>query len=294
MRDERQVMDLILEIAKSDPRIRGAYLNGSRTNPNAKKDIFQDYDLVYLVDATRTFIEEESWISKFGQVMYMQNPDKMDFESGLDVNLDQCYGYLVQFTDGVRIDLRLMDLSYGIKNLKEDKLSIVLLDKDNILPEVGQPSDEDYWITKPTDIQYRNSCNEFWWCLNNLAKGLWRGEILYVMDMLDYNLRPELKNLIRWHIGARTDFSISLGKSDKYMEGYLEEDIYEAYLSTYPSGSLDDIWRASFSMANLFQDLAIKVGDKLGFVYDLEEASQSMKFFKNAQGLPKDTREIFV
>ena len=39
MRSEKEMMDLILETAKNDERIRAVYMNGSRTNPNAPKDI---------------------------------------------------------------------------------------------------------------------------------------------------------------------------------------------------------------------------------------------------------------
>ena len=42
MRTEQEMMDLIMDVAKKDERIRAVYMNGSRTNPNATKDIFQD------------------------------------------------------------------------------------------------------------------------------------------------------------------------------------------------------------------------------------------------------------
>jgi aminoglycoside 6-adenylyltransferase len=45
MRTEQEMFDLILNIAKKDERIRAVFMNGSRTNPNAVKDIFQDYDI---------------------------------------------------------------------------------------------------------------------------------------------------------------------------------------------------------------------------------------------------------
>ena len=47
MRSEEEMMHLILQVAKDDERVRAVYLNGSRTNPNAPKDRFQDYDVVY-------------------------------------------------------------------------------------------------------------------------------------------------------------------------------------------------------------------------------------------------------
>lgn len=49
MRSEKEMFDLILDIAKGDDRIRAVYMNGSRTNQNAIPDIFQDYDIVYVV-----------------------------------------------------------------------------------------------------------------------------------------------------------------------------------------------------------------------------------------------------
>lgn len=53
MRTEQEMLNLILSIAKNDERIHAVYMNGSRTNPNADKDIFQDYDIAYVVDETK-------------------------------------------------------------------------------------------------------------------------------------------------------------------------------------------------------------------------------------------------
>ncbi len=49
MRSESIMMDLILQTAVKSPDVRAVIMNGSRVNPNARKDPFQDYDLVYLV-----------------------------------------------------------------------------------------------------------------------------------------------------------------------------------------------------------------------------------------------------
>lgn len=53
MRSEQEMFDLILNTAREDKRIRAVYMNGSRTNPSAPRDIFQDYDIVYVVRETR-------------------------------------------------------------------------------------------------------------------------------------------------------------------------------------------------------------------------------------------------
>lgn len=76
MRTEKEMYDLILSIAQNDKKIRAVYLNGSRTNPNVPKDIFQDYDVVYIVTETLPFIEDKDWIKCFGEILYMQYPDE--------------------------------------------------------------------------------------------------------------------------------------------------------------------------------------------------------------------------
>ena len=55
MRSEEEMMNLILQVAKDDERVRAVYLNGSRTNPNAPKDRFQDNDVVYDVTDTKPY-----------------------------------------------------------------------------------------------------------------------------------------------------------------------------------------------------------------------------------------------
>lgn len=40
MRKEQEIYQLILGIANDDPRILAVYMNGSRTNENAPRDIF--------------------------------------------------------------------------------------------------------------------------------------------------------------------------------------------------------------------------------------------------------------
>lgn len=42
MRNEKIMMDLNLQFAQQNHWVRAVYMNGSSTNPNATKDIFQD------------------------------------------------------------------------------------------------------------------------------------------------------------------------------------------------------------------------------------------------------------
>ena len=290
MRTEQEMFNLILSIAKDDERIRAVYINGSRTNPNAIKDIFQDYDIVYVVEETNSFREKKKWIDQFGERLYMQYPEENCYYQN---DVENCYGWLIQFTDGNRLDLHVCKLSYVLKEIKGDRLCKILLDKDKCLPYMPEGTDRDYWIKKPTDYQFFDTCNEYWWVLNNVAKGLWREEIPYAMDMLNYCVRPQLIHLIEWKIGFSTEFSVSVGKSGKYMYKWLEIEMWDTFLKTYPVGKVKDVWKAVFTMCDLFNDIAKEVACKMNINYNEIEANNSLKFLKDIQLLPKDAEEIY-
>lgn len=290
MRTEQEMYDLILNIAKNDERIRAVFMNGSRTNPNAIKDIFRDYDIEYVVKETKSFREDKSWIDQFGERLYMQYPEGNSFFRG---DVENCYAWLIQFADGNRLDLTVCTLSRALQDIRNDKLCKILLDKDKCLPSIPEATDEDYWIKKPTEHEFMDACNQFWWCLNNVAKGLWREEVPYVMDMLNHAVRPWLILLLGWKIGFATNFKVSIGKSGKYMYRWLKGDEWNTFLKTYPAGVVKDIWEAVFIMCDLFNDIAKEVSFIMNVKYNEVEANNSLKFLKDVCVLPKDAEKIY-
>ena len=95
MRTEPEMLDLILQTAKL-LQVDAVAMSGSRTNPNAPKDEFQDYDVVYIVEDLDGLVPDLAWLEKFGKRMIEQH-----------VLLDHRRLYLMLFEDGNRIDLTL-------------------------------------------------------------------------------------------------------------------------------------------------------------------------------------------
>ena len=61
MRTEPEMLDLILQTAKV-LQVDAVAMSGSRTNSQAPKDEFQDYDLVYVVDNLDNLTRDISWL----------------------------------------------------------------------------------------------------------------------------------------------------------------------------------------------------------------------------------------
>ena len=287
MRSEKEMMDLIMGIAENDELIRAVYMNGSRTNPNIPKDIFQDYDIVYVVKETHSFFVNKNWIKIFGDIAIMQLPDDNDIAWGGNHDFNHSYTWLMLFKDGNRIDLTIETIEKSLESFTKnyDKLTTVLLDKDNILPKCPSPSDVDFWIKKPTMEQYFAHCNEFWWCLNNVAKGIARDELPYSMWMYNVIVRETLEKMIEWYIGTKTNFSLSVGKQGKYFKKYLPVELYVLYKRTFSNSEYDNFWKAIFTSCELFRIIAVQVGEYFNYIYNEDEEMGMLEYLKWVQGM---------
>lgn len=289
MRSEDEMYRLFYEIARGDQRILALYMNGSRTNRNAPRDIFQDYDIVFVARETASFINDPTWLPRFGEILYMQCPDESPEQPG---DRENFYGWLMQLADGNRVDLHVETLEHARAHIRDDGLCKVLLDEKNLLPPVPEATDRGYWVQKPTEALYAACCNEFWWCSNNLAKGLWRRELPYVQDMANFVVRKQLEKMLCWKIGVQTGFGVSVGKSAKYMGQWLTEQEYQAYLSTYFGCDAGQAWEAVCGMCALFDQAARFVGQSMGFAYNEQEAGAAWGFLRHVRQLPRDAAEV--
>lgn len=293
MRNEQVMMDLILNIAKGDERIRAVYMNGSRTNSNVPKDIFQDYDIVYVVTNTQSFIEDENWINMFGELLMLQEPDRNDQLCSANLDFSRSYGYLMLFKDGNRIDLHIETKEKMLEEYGSDKLTVPLLDKDNILPSIPAPTAIDYQVKSPTEAMFYSSCNDFWWCLQNVAKGIWRDELPYAKQMFEVVIRQRLDEMVEWWIGCNTDFQVSVGKMGKYIKKFLPKFYWLQYEKTYSDHNYENFWDSIFITCHLFRTLALEVAEKLSFAYPIEDDRKMSEYLMHVRNLPSDATVIF-
>lgn len=275
MRTEQEMYDLILGIAGGDSRVRAVYMNGSRTNPNAPKDRYQDYDIVFVVDDFESFVVDKDWIDVFGERFMLQMPEAMRCPSGTGH-----FNWMMLFTDGNRLDLTLIPIQRP-ELIGDDSLTRVLLDKDGILPDFLEANDRDYVVKPPSQLFYVSCCNNFWWCLQNVAKGIARDELPYAMMMYHSVVREDLHDMITWYIGINTDFTVSTGKMGKYFKKYLPTDIYQQYLLTFSDGDYDNLWKALQSASDLFSLLASQVGASLHYDYHRQDEANIRTYLNN-------------
>ena len=281
MRTPEEMLTLILNVAKKDERIRAVSMGGSRANKDCSVDVYQDFDIVFFVKDVAPFWDNEEWIAeKFGKPALLHKPDSMEL---IPSDNDGNYYYLMIFPDGNRIDLQFTSWPYD----DDGEPMLLLLDKDGTFPKIQIA--EDYWyIKRPTAKQFADCCNEFHWCLNNVAKGIARDELPYALEMLNHYIRDMLMIMLEWYVGMNHDFMVSTGKCGKYFKKYLPKTIYEKFMETYSNAEYDSVWKAAFDALYLFGNVAREIAAKLEFTYDESEEKGIENYMKQVKsGLTK-------
>ncbi|KAF1296806.1 aminoglycoside adenylyltransferase [Enterococcus sp. JM4C] len=275
MRTEAEMMQQIIDIARRRPEILAVGMNGSRTNRRAPKDQFQDYDIVYVVNDLAKLLADRSWLDEFGERLIMQTPEEMALFAP---SLGKRFTFLMQFTDDTRIDLMLCPLSEVENWLKEDRLIEIIYDPSHILPAVPRATDKDYWVQKPTNREFSDCCNEFWWVSTYVVKGLFRKELAYARDHLYMHCYQELLRLFSWQIGEETHYSLSVGKNYKYLSRYLSEAENQALDNLLDLRTEDSCWRSLCNMEALFHQTAEKYAETSGLRYEGNQGQALMSY----------------
>ena len=264
MRAETEMLDLILQTAKT-LQVKAVAMSGSRTNPKAPKDEFQDYDVVYVVDDLDNMTSDLSWLGQFGKRIIEQ-----------EVAIEHRRLYLMPFEDGNRIDLTLCPKEH-IKEWVESEADFTVLEDTKGLFESYSPNPQRYWISPAAEKDFEKSCNEFWWVSAYVVKGICRNQVIYATDHLYGICQQELLKVLAWQVASDRG-TIDVGKNYKYLFNYLPAEKEKEFSNLLDFSSLDRITQSLFATMQLFHQEAQSLAQKMGFKYEKEVAEKMMRY----------------
>jgi aminoglycoside 6-adenylyltransferase len=111
--------------------------------------------------------------------------------------------------------------------------------------------------------------------------------------MLELYVREQLMKMLNWYVGMQTGFQKSPGKLGKYLEKYLQPDLWQMLLYTYSDADYDHIWDALLTMGDLFRRTAIPVAEHFGFTYPFGDDQRVTAHLLHVRTLPRDAREMY-
>jgi aminoglycoside 6-adenylyltransferase len=242
---EADVLERLSAWAKTQPSIRAMILTSSRARPDGPVDRLSDYDVILAVADAEGFSREAAWVSDYGQPMVRWGDQGQLY--GLTT-----YFHGVVYEDGVKIDYSvwpeaLLD-RVSAQAALPDRLDVgyrVLLDKDGRTSRWQSAAHKAHIPAKPREEEYRALVEEFWWGTTYVAKGLWRGELVFAKFVLDSHIKlGALRRLLEWRVEIDHDWSLKPGRSGRGLERSLPSDIWLELASTYVGLDLEDNWAA--------------------------------------------------
>ena len=257
MRTENELMNLILQIADS-LQVEAVALSGSRANPRAPKDEFQDYDVVYIVDDLEDLISDLSWLDQYGNRLIEQH-NRLGHRSL----------YLMLLEDGNRVDLTLCSKEY-IQEWVDSEANFEVIKDDKGLFEAYQPNSKRYWTAPPTEEEFGASCNEFWWVSAYVVKAIRRNQLIYATDHLYGICQQELLKVLAWQVTSDRG-AVDIGKNYKYLFHYLPAEKEKEFSALLNLSSIEKVSQSLFATMNVFDREAQSLAKKMGFAYDQEE-----------------------
>ncbi|NLL01239.1 MAG: aminoglycoside 6-adenylyltransferase [Clostridiales bacterium] len=284
MRTENEMMDLIMNKAIEDNRIRAVAMDGSRSNKNAVHDEYSDFDIVYFVTDVREFTKDKSWINYFGDILIVQYPEDW-YKHPYDYDSHDTFAYLIQFADGNRIDLTIVD----IRNIESERDNIepriVLLNKDNYEELIPVNDEKAFYIKPPTHMEFYNTCNEFRWISLYISKGLCREEFYYARYAFDNLTMDMFMKMLNWKIGIEHDFKVTTGHYNKYLKRFLSPDEMKRVQGLFPNGEYEDMWDKLFLIYDYFHELEVLVAKHFDFPCDIVETKRVREFLRKRRHL---------
>ena len=264
MRAETEMLDLILQTAKT-LQVKAVAMSGSRTTPKTPKDEFQDYDVVYVVDDLDNLTSDLSWLEQFGKRLIEQH-----------VLLDQRHLYLMLFEDGNRIDLTLCPKEH-IQEWVDSEADYTVLKDEKGLFEFYSPSPQRFWMSPASALDFKNSCNEFWWVSAYVVKGICRNQIIYAIDHLYGICQQEFLKILAWQVASDRG-KVDIGKNYKYLFNYLPAEQKKEFSDLLDFSSIDKITQSLLATMELFHQEDQSLAKKMGYDYDKEVAEKMIQY----------------
>ena len=264
MRTETEMFDVILQTAKV-LQVDAVAMSGSRTNPKAPKDEFQDYDVVYIMEDLDGLIADLAWLDQFGKRIIEQ-----------EVTLGHRRLYLMLFEDGNRIDLTLCTKDH-INEWVDSEADFTVLNDPQGLFVPYAPTPKRYWTAPASATDFDKSCNEFWWVSAYVVKGICRKQIIYATDHLYGICQQELLKILAWQIASDRG-AVDIGKNYKYLFNYLPAEMEKNFSNLLDFSSLDKIIQSLLATIQLFHQEAQSLAQNMGFNYDRKVAEKMIQY----------------
>lgn len=261
----------IIEYAAICDEIRGLAVVGSSARTQQPADQWSDIDLILVARCPDQFLHSSGWLRQIAEpwmVTVERDPrgkvieKRVLFRNGVDVD------FIVLSPDDMQALScdPLMEITQRGVCVRVDKDALFqpfLIDPQPAVP-----------FRPPTEPEFTELVNDFWFHTVWTAKKLKRGELWTAKSCCDHYMKQLLITMIEWFTLSQAGWDGETWYRGRFIEQWAAPEIVEHLGSTYAHYSEPDIWRALFSTIHLFDAIARETSKRIAIPYPDMEAKQ--------------------
>jgi aminoglycoside 6-adenylyltransferase len=272
----------ITEWATTKDNIRAAVLLGSQARTERPADEWSDADISLFTTDMDTYLSSSDWLHEIEKVHLTMlgvsgfggmRQWRVMFDGARDVELtvmpDEMMKILVFM---LQADSVPPEAKTGVEELRTVMRRGVrmLVDKDGTMEQIasmlipGEPPQ----AVPPTEKEFLNLVNDFWYHTIWVAKKLRRGELWTAKACLDGYLKWDcVLPMVQWHTKASHGWQTDIWHSGRFMEKWADQRVIEGLRGSFAHYDAADIARALLAQMESFREVAIETVKLLGYLY---------------------------
>ena len=181
------------------------------------------------------------------------------FEGGLDVDFAIFPAKQVQqiLSAGVPPDIADI-IQRGVR---------VIVDKDGLAAQLLQMPLDVPLPPPPTQAEFLEVVNDFWYHTVWTAKHLRRGELWWAKSCCDDYLKYRLRRMMEWHARATKGQGYDTWMRGRFLEEWADPRAVQELKGIFAHYDAEDVWRALLATMNVFRWVAVEAAERLGYPY---------------------------
>lgn len=157
----------------------------------------------------------------------------------------------------------------------------ILLDKDGLVAQLQLSAAEPQPPQPPTQSDFLEVVNDFWYHTVWTAKHLRRGELWWAKSGCDGHLKGLLRRMMEWHARATKGQNYDTWLRGRFLEEWVDPRALKELRKAFAHYDENDIWHALFVTMDLFRWLAIETAERLGYSYPKFGDERATELVKN-------------
>lgn len=273
-----ELIESIRRWAVNASDVQAVVIIGSRARAARPADEFSDLDLLVVATDIDRFYQTTDWLQAIGTPWLWfdeQTPAGMMerrvlFDQALDV--DFVFMPLSDLQNSTN-DLALSTLQRGYR---------VLVDKVGISHDLKPVHAAGTKAVKPTESEYVNDVNDFWFHTVWLTKKLLRGEVWMAKSCLDGYLKRILLRMAEHQAHIKNGWDYDTWFDGRFFDNWADPVVVKGIRYAYAHYDEDDIIRALLSTMELFRTVASENAAGMGWAYPEQADREATRWVEQA------------